>query len=479
MEDNYMCTYIKSIAILMCFISSSIYAQSTYYQGATVIDGTDNEPIKNATIIVTDGKISCVGSAKTCQISGQKNVINVEGQYITPGLVDAHVHFNQTGWIDGRPDGIAAPEVYPYEKTSMANLANPERWLKSYLCSGITSVFDVGGPFWTTQLHQKFAHSNDVPNIKAVGPLVTWVTVDAMQLNDEVYTFLPMGSIEEAVASVDKVRQSGSDTVKVWFLTPPEDKRDELDARMYAIGKGVKDSGMKLIVHATTLREAKVAIKAGAKMLVHSVDDKPLDQEFLNLLVTNKVYYVPTLLVHGGWTRGYSSVALNLPLPIDDPNGCVDQETLDNITTPERLSSVKPEWLTGVWAFDRLQSSGMQLSQMNENLLKVHNAGGLIATGTDAGNPLTLHGPSIYAEMEAMQNAGLAAKDIIIYSTKNGAGAMGGSSKFGTIEVGKTADFLVLSEDPLKDIRAFRSVKQIVRGGKLHQQSDLAYRNID
>ena len=78
---------------------------------------------------------------------------------------------------------------------------------------------------------------------------------------------------------------------------------------------------------------------------------------------------------------------------------------------------------------------------MNENLLKVHNAGGLIATGTDAGNPLTLHGPSIYAEMEAMQNAaqelGLSAEDarLLVLQTAFGAAklALESSDDAGTL----------------------------------------------
>ena len=76
-----------------------------------------------------------------------------------------------------------------------------------------------------------------------------------------------------------------------------------------------------------------------------------------------------------------------------------------------------------------------------------------------------------------MQNAGIAAKDVIRLSTLNGAAAMGEETQFGSLEKGKLADFLVLSEDPRDNISAFRSVKQIIRGGKRHQQADLSFRD--
>jgi len=112
---------------------------------------------------------------------------------------------------------------------------------------------------------------------------------------------------------------------------------------------------------------------------------------------------------------------------------------------------------------------------MAENLRRVHGAGRTVAAATDAGNPLTLHGPSIYQELEAMQAAGLSTSDIIVMATRNGALAMGRLDDFGTLEAGKLADLLVLTEDPRADVRAFRSLTYVMRAGRLHAQRDLAY----
>ena len=113
---------------------------------------------------------------------------------------------------------------------------------------------------------------------------------------------------------------------------------------------------------------------------------------------------------------------------------------------------------------------------MADNLRRVRAAGATIVVATDAGNPLTFHGASIFGELEAMQAAGLSAADIVVMATRNGAQAMGRLKDFGTLEAGKLADLLVLAEDPRADVRAFRSLTHVMRGGRLHRQAELAQR---
>jgi imidazolonepropionase-like amidohydrolase len=113
---------------------------------------------------------------------------------------------------------------------------------------------------------------------------------------------------------------------------------------------------------------------------------------------------------------------------------------------------------------------------MAENLRRVRASGRTIVVATDAGNPLTLHGPSIFAELEAMQAAGLPPTDILGMATRNGALAMGRLQDFGTLEAGKLADLLILVEDPRTDVRAFRSRTHVIRGGRMYLPSALAQR---
>src|SRR5262249_30239167 len=99
------------------------------------------------------------------------------------------------------------------------------------------------------------------------------------------------------------------------------------------------------------------------------------------------------------------------------------------------------------------------------NLKRVIEAGIAVAMGTDAGNPLTLHGPSVYAEMEAMQGAGMTPMQVLVASTRGGARAMGREKDFGTVEKGKDADLLIVAADPTADVKALRRVQWVVRGG--------------
>src|SRR5437763_10179969 len=113
--------------------------------GATLIDGRGGAPIANANVILRDGKIDCAGTAAQCPVPDGVDVQTVRGLWITPGLIDAHVHFSQTGWADGRPDSIDVRATHPSEQTIAENRRDPERDGRSYVCTGVTSVWDVGG----------------------------------------------------------------------------------------------------------------------------------------------------------------------------------------------------------------------------------------------------------------------------------------------------------------------------------------------
>jgi len=461
---------------LTLLLTSSAAAQSTALVGGTVIDGTGRS-IAAATVVVTGDRIACVGSTADCPVPAGATRVDATGRFITPGLVDAHVHFSQTGWVDGRPDGLSAPALYPYAETARSLRANPQRWYRTYLCTGITAVYDVGGHPWTTQLPGTAEGDSMAPHVRAAGPLITHAGPPALNVDAEIYTFLPMASSADVQASVATLKAMGAQAVKVWYLAPQPARREELDARMMDVGAAARAAGLDLIVHATGLREAKVALRAGAVLLVHSVEDQPVDEEFLRLLSANRAVYAPTLIVGRNATRANVAIGLGQRVSIDDPGRCVDAATVAKIDNVEPLRALIPEDRRSIdAAFRRLEAVGARVALMGANLQRVHASGNTIVVATDAGNPLTLHGPSIYNEMEAMQAAGIPATDILVMATRNGARAMGRERDFGTLEAGRMADLLVLTEDPRADVRAFRSLTHVMRAGRLHRQSDLTQR---
>lgn len=119
----------------------------------------------------------------------------------------------------------------------------------------------------------------------------------------------------------------------------------------------------------------------------------------------------------------------------------------------ERLDSEK------IWAERCLE---FQL----KNLKKVYDAGIQITTGTDVGSPGILHGLSYINEMQAMQEVGIPAHDIILMTTQNGANLMQ-RDDIEVIDTNKIADLLILDKDPLKDISNFSSISYIMHNGKI------------
>lgn len=455
------------------FVSFSEAHGATVLRGATVHDGT-GDTLEDASIRIEGDRIACIGSSAQCAALPGDEIVELRGRFITPGLVDAHVHFSQTGWLDGRPHWPFVQRFYDYEKLQRALMKNPDRWHRAYLCSGITAVYDVGGLPWTIAMADAETSAATRAHVRAAGPLITHAQVDDLVANGN-NTFLPMSSDDEALAAVDRLVEWGADAVKVWYLDPPDDRRDEFDRRLLMIGEAARERGLPLIAHATQLRNAKLALRAGASVLVHSVEDSVVDREFIALAQANDVIYMPTLLVGGNWSRARAAVGLGVVPPVDDPNGCVDPLTRTVLEHAPALRKTAPDsWRDADSAFSSLEQTGRDLSLMQRNLARVAEAGITIATATDAGNPLTLHGPSIYAEMEAMQAAGIPPARIIVMSTRNGALAMGAIDDIGTLEPGKIADLVILEQDPAASARAFRSITHVMRAGALHDISAFA-----
>src|SRR5436309_1762219 len=135
--------------------------------GATLVDGTGAPALRNAVVIMREGRIACAGRRAACPVPADADTVGAAGKWIIPGLIDTHVHFSQTGWVDGRPDALDLRDRYPYETVEAELHARPERFFRSYLCSGVTSVFDVGGYPWTLDLQARTARSTTAPRVLA------------------------------------------------------------------------------------------------------------------------------------------------------------------------------------------------------------------------------------------------------------------------------------------------------------------------
>lgn len=436
--------------------------------GATLIDGSGAPPLAQAVVILRNGLIDCAGSRDRCPVPDGIAVSDLTGRWIVPGLIDAHVHFSQTGWADGRPDALDLRQQFPYDEVQAGLRAHPERWFRSYICSGVTSVFDVGGYPWTWGLINRAEHDTMAPRVAAAGPLLStldfWLNLPAER------QFIHLADEETARRGVGYLNSHGASAVKVWFIPPEnDDEFDRMASLVVSAGAEAKRLGLPLIVHATGLREATAALDAGARLLVHSVWDRPVDDEFIELARRTGVIYCPTLTVAGGYVRLYMSTASGEAPKIDDPNGCVDAETARRIALTPSAGAGLVDFAT---VSRRTTRNARRRRIMAENLARLHAAGIPIAMGTDAGNPLTLHGPSVYAEMEAMQDAGMPPLEVLAAATRGGALALG-RDDIGMIVAGRAADLLVLGADPADSVESLRRIRFVVRGGVMRGIDEL------
>jgi imidazolonepropionase-like amidohydrolase len=324
---------------------------------------------------------------------------------------------------------------------------------------------DIGGPFWNFEVRVAARRSDAAPRVVVAGPLVSMVDRPKLDLGDP--PIIKTTSISEVVDLVRKEIDRKADYIKVWFIHRPGDDLAAQEAMVKAAGDSAHAAGIPLAVHATELATAKASLRAGADYLVHSVEDAAIDDEFIALAKKNNALYCPTLFV----TMGYRYMFSNTWQATGIEKRRADPEVLAMMNDLERIpKEAIPERVQALMA----RPPEVKPSQtMLENLRKVWDAGIPIAMGTDAGNVGTLHGPSVFREMELMTQAGLSPLDVLRAATVGGARAMRMERDLGRIETGRLADLLILDADPTQSIANLSRVHRVVKGGHVYVPDEL------
>lgn len=435
-------------------------------RGATLIDGTGTDPVAGANVVINGGRITCAGPPSECPIAGAAEVIDGRDRWVTPGLIDAHVHFSQTGYIDARPLTVGRPVDERYEETIDRLREQPERVFRAMLCSGITSVADVGGYTWTVELARRAGTDSLAPRVAAAGPLLTFIRYPLEYRGEAQMVLLEDSATVRA--QVERLARLEPDFIKLWYIVDPRRGVDSATARSLAevVAREVHDRGLRLAVHATGLWEATHALEIGAEVLVHGVFDDPVDDRFLEAARERSVIYTPTIAVLQGYTYMANGVFTRDRYDLS----CADPAVVERWERweAERQGLDRPAALAAVRETIRARQP-----LVLENLRRVHDAGVTVALGTDSGNPMTLHGAAILQELRLMQEAGLTPMEVITSATRNGARLLGREAELGTLEPGKLADLLVLEADPLSDLSAFNRIEWVVRGGHPYRRAEL------
>ena len=404
---------------------------SMAFVGATIIDGTGRPPMHNGVIIVRDGRILDVGPASAIAVPTGATQTDVSGMTIVPGFIVSHAHLSD---VQGLESGH-------YDE---ANLLSQ---LQLYSRYGMTAINSLGGD-GTIAVALRNAQDETLnrARVTIAGEVVIGDTV------------------EEAVAIVDKNVHLGVDLIKI-RVDDNLGSTAKMTPEIYrAVIERANDKGLAVASHLYYLEDAKDLLNAGTGFLAHSIRDQEVDDEVIELLKEKNVCYCPTL------TREVSTfVYESVPAFFQDPffSKEVDPAILKQLSDPERMRHVANS--KAAWEYKKA------LEQAKVNLKQMADSGVMIAFGTDSGPRARFQGYFEHMEMELMAAAGLTPMQIVKSATGDAARCLG-YKEIGTLEVDKWADFIVLSADPLLNIKNMRSIESVwIAGNRVPEKGLSSY----
>jgi cytosine/adenosine deaminase-related metal-dependent hydrolase len=259
----------------------------------------------DATVVISGERIIAVGPRASTSVPAGATRLDGKGKWLIPGMIDGHVHFFQSGNLYTRPDGADFNAVVPYAQETARNKARLPATFKVWIASGVTSVIDIGGPFWNFDMRDIANKTAAAPRVEVAGPLISMVDRVKLDLGDP--PIIKIESPEAARALVARELERKPDFIKVWFIHQPGDDMAKQEAIVKAAGDAAHAAHLRLAVHATELDVAKASLRAGADYLVHSVFDEPIDDQFIALMRKNHALLCPTLFVRNGYAYALSN----------------------------------------------------------------------------------------------------------------------------------------------------------------------------
>src|SRR5204862_298832 len=291
------------LCIAVGLIAFSSRAEKVSLVGGTVINPADGKVMPNETIVINGDKIERVAMGKQDATTLGKQIPCV-GKFILPGYIDTHVHFFQSADLFTRPDGADLNSVRPYKDEVAWIKSHLDDTFARYIRCGITSVVDVGGPFWNFEVRKTANATAKAPRVAVAGPLISSVSREKLDLGDP--PIVKIDTPDQARAFVRKLAEQKPDLVKIWYIV---DKEHPVESFRPIVRATIEESHahkIRVAVHATELETARAAVEEGADVLVHSVIDKPVDDAFVKLLKDRHVMLCPTLVVFERYGRTFS-----------------------------------------------------------------------------------------------------------------------------------------------------------------------------
>lgn len=373
----------------------------TVFDGARVIVGDGRPPIENATIVVDGSRIAQVGPAGSVTVPEGTPRVSLAGKTVMPTIVDAHTHLGQTS--EALTNDLRRRAYYGVGATLSMGLDAGEApfQVRANPPAAAARYFTAGRGITSPEPGR-----SDVPY---------WVT-----------------SEEEARKAVQEQAALKVDFIKIW-VDDRGGKYKKLPPELYgSVIEEAHKHGLRVAAHIFNLSDAKGLLEAGIDAFAHGIRDVDVDDEAVEMITARpNVVLIPNMPDRGvavdyGWLKG------SLP-----------EAELAKI---QAGSTDRPE---------AQKTFGIQA----RNLARLSAAGMTIVVGTDGNTPWAPH-----VEMADMVASGMTPAQVIVAATRNGAEFLGLTDR-GTIEAGKTADFIVLDANPLDDITNTRTISAVYLGG--------------
>lgn len=428
-----------TVFLIFCLGTANAADESLIIEDVVLIDGTGRQPVKQASVLVRGDQIVEIIRGKFSNARRENaRVVNGAGKYLIPGLIDVHVHL--AGGTKVGKDGLREVEM---------DRQKGIRALHGYLYSGVTSIYDSGNvPDHIFALReQERSGALTAPRIFATGGIVTYPGSHGSGPGATVVDDWP-----EAIPRLDEHIKHRPDILKLtleergWGTRPMIPKLPL--PLMERIVEYYNERGIRTTAHTASELRARQAIFAGIDALSHPVIVGPVSDGFANLMGAKKIPMATTLTIGENYSR------------LAEHPEYLDQELYRAVLTKEEISELKNK--TRNEYQDRTWTWWMELMTpvAQENLRKIHAAGGILALGTDQTN-----GAAVHREMELLAAAGIPAPEVIRIATLNGAIFLGKDNLLGSIQEGKLADMVLLNADPTADINNSKKIHTVIKNG--------------
>ena len=416
--------------------------RSWLIQNARIFVG-NGEVIESGSVLIRKGKIDQIyrgASPEPKSVAAEG--IDAAGKTVLPGLIDVHVHLAASG---GFGDSTTAPDS---RKTA-------ERALQAYLYSGVTAVRSAGDSTdQVLSLRERFRSGLRLgAELFACGPLFTaegghgteygkYVPEMMRASFNEQFVRTPK-STDEARQQVDALAKQGVDAIKgVLEAGVPGYAFNRMDVGILrAVGEQAHTHKLPVSVHTGNAADAADAVAVGADSVEHGSFVDEIPDALFNEMKTKGIAYDPTLSVAEGLTsfgKGDTSLLKRSLVQQVMPKELLDGT--ERAATSEETRAMRE----GITHYPMKPEIGAA------NLLKAWRAGVMLVTGSDAGNFLVMHGPTVQHEIELWVAAGVPPEVALQAATANAAKLLRADSRIGTVEKGKEATLLIVDGNPLQ-----------------------------